>query len=50
MSRMVTCHPACAETWAMPEPIRPEPMTASRPAMCVSPSSLKSFVHPSESP
>jgi hypothetical protein len=32
----VTCQPACAETWAMPDPMRPEPMTASRPAMCSS--------------
>ncbi|BCB84639.1 hypothetical protein Psuf_019520 [Phytohabitans suffuscus] len=32
-SRSVTSQPACAATCAMPEPIRPAPMTASRPAM-----------------
>ena len=35
-SRSVTSQPAWAATCAMPEPINPAPMTANRPAMCVS--------------
>ena len=46
-SRSVTCQPACAATWAMPEPISPAPTTASRPAICFSLACLSACLHPS---
>jgi ATP-binding cassette subfamily B protein len=34
-SRRVTSQPPTAATWAMPDPIRPEPTTISRPAIAL---------------